>query len=380
VARGALRKVSWGDTDPWDWRKMYRYGGRLDSDLIAQVQSDLIPLAKRGYGFYVATINELAAGGARTPREIRAQRQKLEALMARPGGLIQIAAKESARHVVPLALFYDYRLNDADPDDAFSVCPAFLNALQARDPLGETDCFQGNCPSRGQRTVVCPSGFWGYRHGIGMPVSIGGSLDDVVTEIVYHGAPQMTVAVSTDDSLRLRADHEKTLRALRDDVGWHYADSRDEPLDLMETAPSHVVYFYCHGGVTEENLPYIEVGPAGEGRITSGLIHDLFWDQPRPLVFINGCHTTDLEPEVAFNLVETFVETVGAAGVIGTEITIYEPLAVAFGEACLKRFMDGTPIGEAVRLARLELLQQGNPLGLVYDAYAVASLKMVPAS
>ena len=82
---------------------------------------------------------------------------------------------------------------------------------------------------------------------------------------------------------------------------------------------------------------------------------------------------------MAFDLVQTFVETVGAAGVIGTEITIYEPLAVAFGEACLRRFMDGTSIGEAVRQARLELLQQGNPLGLVYDVFAIASLKMVPA-
>jgi hypothetical protein len=215
-----------------------------------------------------------------------------------------------------------------------------------------------------------------------MPVSIGGKLEDAVTEISFRGAPQLTMAVSTDERLRMRAEHESALRALRDNIAWQFADTRDEALALMDAAPAHVVYFYCHGGVTEDELPYIEVGPPETGRITSELMfaRDLFWDQPQPLVFINGCHTTALEPEVAFDLVQTFVETVGAAGVIGTEITIYEPLAVAFGEACLRAFLDGTPIGEAVRQARLELLQQGNPLGLVYDTFAIASLKMVSAS
>ena len=34
------------------------------------------------------------------------------------------------------------------------------------------------------------------------------------------------------------------------------------------------------------------------------------------------------------------------------------------------------PLGKAVRGARLALLQQGNPLGLVYIPYAVASLRL----
>jgi hypothetical protein len=282
---------------------------------------------------------------------------------------------------MPLALFYDYGLDITAPDEDYELCPEFLQALQDRTPLDETPCFQGQCPSRGKWTVVCPSGFWGFRHSIGMPVSIGGKLDDAVTEIAFLGAPQVTMAVSTDKRLRRRAAHESALRALRADAVWQVADTRAMTLELMETAPAQVVYFYCHGGVTKDDVPYIEVGPPETGRITGELMYarDLFWDQPQPLVFINGCHTTALEPEVAFDLVQRFVETVGAAGVIGTQITIFEPLAVAFGEACLRRFMDGTPIGEAVRQARLELLEQGNPLGLVYDAFAIASLKMAPA-
>jgi hypothetical protein len=84
------------------------------------------------------------------------------------------------------------------------------------------------------------------------------------------------------------------------------------------------------------------------------------------LVFINGCHTTALEPEKAIQFITPFIENAKAAGVIGTEITIFEPLASVFGEESLRRFLDSETIGHAVRSARLKLLKDGNPLGLVY--------------
>ena len=67
---------------------------------------------------------------------------------------------------------------------------------------------------------------------------------------------------------------------------------------------------------------------------------------------------------------------VGAAGVIGTEVTIFEPLAVAFAEAFLRAFDAGSMLGWAVRDARLALLGQGNPLGLVYIPFAAADLEL----
>jgi hypothetical protein len=128
--------------------------------------------------------------------------------------------------------------------------------------------------------------------------------------------------------------------------------------------------FYCHGGVTETNIPFLEVGPpnAGGGILRDNLrAYEIRWTAPRPLVFLNGCRTTALEPEAAIDLVSGFVETCNAAGVIGTEITIFESLACRFAEECLQRFfVHRLPIGEAVRAARLALLQEANPLGLVY--------------
>jgi hypothetical protein len=84
-----------------------------------------------------------------------------------------------------------------------------------------------------------------------------------------------------------------------------------------------------------------------------------------------------LEPKNTLNFVTSFVKTHHAAGVIGTEITIFEQLARAFAEECLHRFLvKGEPIGDAVRRTRLKLLKQGNPLGLVYNVYAIASLRL----
>jgi hypothetical protein len=379
VARAGLREAAWGDAKPWDEGKRYRYEGGLDGKRVEQLRADLAQLAKRGYRFYDATISRLAGGKTASRSELRALVAALRRLMRRPGGLIQIASKESLQQVVPLALFYDHPLDSTAKLADYRLCPDFVRALGDGTPLLESVCFLDGCPSQSELTVVCPSGFWGYRHNIGMPVSIGGSLAEAVTEIEIQATPHLTVAVSTDLDKERRDKHEKALQGLRQDLGWHHADTRAEALALMETAPSHVVYFYCHGGITEDRLPYIQVGPKGERGITSDLMRalDLFWTQPQPLVFINGCHTTALEPEAAFSLVRGFVETAGAAGVIGTEITVFEQMAVVFGETCLRHFYDGVPLGESVRRARLKLLEEGNPLGLVYDSFAVASLAMV---
>jgi hypothetical protein len=156
---------------------------------------------------------------------------------------------------------------------------------------------------------------------------------------------------------------------------------------LRSPVVPHIIYFYCHGGVKSlSSNPYLQVGPkdslADEIDPNNWGGQGIEWTGPNPLVFINGCHTTSLNPEVTLDFVSSFVKDSGAAGVIGTEITIFEPLAVRFAEECFKRFIgaephkEKMPIGKAVRGARLELLRRGNPLGLVYIPYAVASLRL----
>jgi hypothetical protein len=375
-ARGAMRTSCWGNVTPWQGEG-YRYADGPDLD---RLKGDLVLFARWGYRFYDALVGRLAGPGAAGAAEGRRAVRRLHDLMRRPG-LVQVASKLSARHVLPLAMMYDRPLDSTLRAADYTLCSAFERAFRQGDPLSQTPCFQGACPSDGQDTVVCPGGFWGFRHAIGMPVSVGGG-GELAARIEYAGAPGVAVAVSTDPTFERRAGHEVRLRSVFPGSTWQYADNRDEAIRVMKEARAHVLYFYCHGGleaVEERMTPFIQVGALDERGITRDLLRakDIFWERPRPLVFINGCHTTALEPEQALDLVTAFVETSNAAGVIGTEVTIFEPLACGFAEECLARFAAGEPIGDAVRQARLKLLQEGNPLGLVYIPFVAAHLRLV---
>jgi hypothetical protein len=150
-----------------------------------------------------------------------------------------------------------------------------------------------------------------------------------------------------------------------------------------------LIYFYCHGGTYgNSEAAFIQVGTGKDQTGNTSNKDDIVkstlrgwsihWDSPpHPLIIINGCETTAVDPGQIMNLVQGFVEAHGA-GVIGAEITIFEELACDFAEACLSSFMwGGISIGEAVRGARLKLLKEGNPLGLVYTPFVLPSLKLV---
>jgi CARDB len=363
-ARGVLRRAAWGDLGEWVDGKAYRYEG-FD---LERLQLDLVRFALSGYRFYDAIINRLAGGYDDVA--------PLATLMLQPG-LVQIASKESPGHVIPAALIYDYPLDTSATLEEYELCSTAAAALVNERPLADTPCFRGECPNRAAATVVCPSGFWGYRHALGMPVSVAGTAPDLPNEIGYTDGPHLVVAVSTDPAFVLRGRHEQALRGLRAGLGWHYANTRDQAVALLKEGKAEVVYFYCHGGVAGE-VPFIQVGPLDARGITRDAFRreQIRWSSPRPLVFINGCHTTALEPEKAIEFVSALIENAQASGVIGTEITVFEPLASAFAEECLRRFLDGEPLGAAVRNARLALLSAGNPLGLVYIPFAMTNLRL----
>ena len=263
-------------------------------------------------------------------------------------------------------LFYDYPLDTSLAPSAYKLCQGFQDALKSNAPLERSDCFQGKCPSHSDLETVCPSGFWGYRHHLGLPLDIA-SAPDAPVAIECPDKVEMTVGVSTDPAFRERAAHEERMKKLQDGMVWTHADTRDEAIQAMQDTSPHVLYFYCHGGLSG-TIPFIHVGdPKKDRGITPDNLgaYDIYWEERRPLVFINGCHTTALEPDSAIDLVTAFVEESAAAGVIGTEITLFEPIAVTFGEACMQRFLVlRQTIGESVRGARLKMLKDMNPLGI----------------
>jgi hypothetical protein len=362
-ARGALRRVAWGSTAPWRSADQdpYCYARKPPA---AQCAADLVLLARHGYRLWGEA---LAHFGVRGPR-----RNQLRTLMRAPG-LVQLALKQSASHVFPVALVYDHPLDTSL--EHLTLCQTAALALDAGADLEAVPCFAGSCPSYGDTTVVCPSGFWGFRHELGVPLHLG-ERGEVATEISRGASTLMAIGVSMDPTFTARAAHVAALGTLGPQLEIALAEERRACLDALYRRAPHLAYFFCHGGITAGGTPYLEVGARHSEPITADNLLEMWWDEPRPLVVLNGCHTTAASPEQIFSLVTGFVVHANAAGVIGTEITIFEPMAVAFGEELLRRFLGGDPIGRAVRLARLALLRQGNPLGLAYIPFALATLRL----
>jgi hypothetical protein len=103
------------------------------------------------------------------------------------------------------------------------------------------------------------------------------------------------------------------------------------------------------------------------------------WQTHRPLVFINGCHTTDLAPGAMLNFVDAFA-TLGAGGIVGTEISIRLQVAIEMAQSILASISKSAPqaktLHEALHEARWALANKGNLLGLAYTLYGLADFHM----
>lgn len=370
TARNALREVAWGNASAWKKGYAYRYeDGRRDLD---RLSTDLVSLAVSGSRLLLALLEAVASDRGTTAY---VERDALAPLLREPA-FVQLALKESPNSVFPIELLYDYRLTPSSPK--LSLCASFASAFRDNMPMERVPCFAGHCPQakpEADPALICPSGFWGYRHYLGVPFSLGGTAD-VPPAIEYDRSPHVAVGVFRD--FKLVGNHWANLQALKNGLRWDYADTRSGTMKNLRQTQPHLVYLYCHGGMSK-SIPFVRVEDMTAYPITPD---DLFqdsvsWTQSHPLVFVNGCETAGLQPEQAIAFVRFFVRTAGAAGMIGTQITIFEQLACDFAEACLRGFLvDERTIGEAVRSARLNLLGMGNPLGLVYIPFALASLRL----
>ncbi len=380
-ARRALGAASWGTAEEWHDGDQDRYAvPRAPADMA----SDLIALARAGYRIWHALAHALAqvVDGQPAATGGRERVDELTALLLRSGTL-ELASRQSLRLAVPSALIYDYPLDSNRTTLQF--CRTAAAALAARAPdLTAEPCFDGRCPDYHRLDVVCPGGFWGYRHEIGVPLSLGsagsGGATDMTSRIPGGDDPVFVVGSTTDPQFTRRLQHLSRLRMLHNPLTWQLGEERDAVLDLLHRSAPHVVYFLCHG-VEKDGLPGLVVGdPRRPYAITPDNLaaYRIAWPATRPLVVLNGCRTSALDPTKPLNFVEAFLRDAHASGVIGTEVTVFEPLACAFAEEVLHRFVgDDVTLGRAVRESRLALLRQGNPLGLAYVPYAPTELRMV---
>ena len=311
--------------------------------------------------------------------------------------VIQVARTGSAGYVLPWALLYDYKLPNKDRIQWCDVINEWRrDGIRTKSP--ERCCPHKNEPKHGSN-IICPYGFWGLRHFIEQPISplykSGNNKryelpPEVTNEIHVSATVKLAVAVTRDAELDQRAiaTHVKTLQQSMSLSPPNEADDWDKVCSMLE-APE-IAYFLCHGEYDATRVapePYL-----GVGLRDASLAHRVYpnellsWARPpspkqwrrdrRPLIFINGCHTTDLKPEDILDFVDTF-GLMGASGVIGTEISVRLPLAIAIGESLLRRIAGDATVGEAMYRVRWELANKGNMLGLAYTPYCLADLHTV---
>jgi len=221
----------------------------------------------------------------------------------------------------------------------------------------------------------------------------GRSLPILIKKAEAHAKPQLVMGISLDLDPSITQAHKKKLEEKLIAFQLIPKNSRDEIEKVLGQEELELVYFYCHGrreslAGTKETTPYIEVGKK-EGIAPNDITawkkgdnwSDTHWKETSPLVFINGCHTAELTPELLVDFVNSFVG-VCAAGVIGTEILLLQEVASEAAEQLLgtmnNKELGGkyTAVGQAMRKMRLHFLGKGNLLGLAYTPYCSAALQL----
>jgi hypothetical protein len=289
---------------------------------------------------------------------------------------LQISRTQGSNFVFPWALVYDLPLESDDPGH-YRECRLLQEWGGANDPPPQAPSACPYAAEHGLNTI-CPLGFWGFRHFIEQPPSMPEGRSLPLQIRAANRPPTMVIGRSLNLDPELTKAHLAELGQKIDCV------SRDQFREALGK-PVEVVYFYTHGrrqplpGASPS--PSLELG-AGEQLVPRDIVAWRLtiwpadhWQQTSPLVFINGCHTAELTPESLVNFVDAFGAAY-AAGVIGTEISLYESAASKAAEQFFMHFRNQQSVGEALHRMRRHLLSKGNLLGLAYTAYCSTELKL----
>lgn len=367
AARDALYNIA---ADPSSNPPKYRFDTTSNATTIKRLEQDIIQLAELGFQLY----SNIVTG------KDRAFADALRKSLGPAGATIQVAAVKSARYVFPWSLVYDHPLVTG----SIRLCPQFAAdaTCTPAKPLATQVCLAHGCPNQGKPDIVCPSGFWGFKHFIEQPLSVdtepnASGKRGLILEI-DGGPPGVDVSALMVVSRELTqvAEHEKELRG-PNSFAFQVKDTKVEASECLKDPirAAHLIYFYCHGG-REKARTWLGIG-IKERLIPSDLTGlQIDWTDAHPLVFINGCHTADFSADdlLNFNQVLAYCR---AAGVIGTEISVPESLARFFASGFLLQFRNGATVGAAMRAQRLGLLERCNLLGLSYTPYCSVNLKVV---
>jgi hypothetical protein len=407
--RKTLNEISYAKADGGAL-PLFQFGPYTSpADLDVRFDKAIAKLASAGWRLFVSL-------------EPRAEkRRKLVQLLDGERKVIQVA-QLLRKKVVPWGFVYDRQFDDQDiviggKVAAHGVCRAPLHTTQTPAgaaggptvspsgspppvPLGVTKCgTHENCllhpkcraerqakglPLYDERSVACPLRFWGFRHIIEVPpqqVEDEGSMGhEETTRIPAGGAVNLVAGLN--ETLGNCATHWKELCSLS---AWSQPEyDRAFLIDRLRQEDIDLIYFYCHahgGGedTTSTESPYLEFQKEGQqpGKVRpEDLADDAQWTHG-PLVFLNACGTLGYTPEALSPFLKALVDGRHAAGILGTEVPVAEIMASDMARLFIERFIKGVHAGAALLDVRRELLNNKNPLGLIYTLFAPAELAIV---
>jgi hypothetical protein len=315
--------------------------------------------------------------------------------MQRDDVVIQVSRPTTASYSFPWGLMYDGTL-ELEPDLSFdrrkaTLCPV-VEQWDEVAPMVARGLRQ--CPEaphgRHPPNTLCPFGFWGYRYRIEQLPSTRSSLPEIQV-----GAGSFQVVSAQTQEVRRPEDLEAHIRELRAALQARFpqadvVEGKDRATikDLLPQ-DTPIVYFYCHGERPLPGSPDTYLGVGKDEAITAldfrNWVHDwlwegkVVWDRLRPLVFVNACHSVEIDPDTLVSYLDAFVGTAAAAGVIGTEVKVNQALGMEVALQFFRRFFQGVGVDQALHEIRLDFLAEGNLLGLVYTPYCWAHLRLVQA-
>ena len=312
------------------------------------------------------------------------------------GVVLQVSRPSTSSYAFPWGLIYDIPLISGEE---VQVCPLVDSWDGAAVLVSQGMRRCPEAPKGHAENTLCPFGFWGYRY----PIEQLSSTDGPVTEIpVSRDGVFDVVAIETEKGVSEAqlAEHIGVLQRLLVNeypgARLREAKNRADARQLLKS-DTPLVYFYCHGerpGISTPGVPsairreQTYLGIDGNETLTPTDIAGWVlqwrreegrkvWDRVRPLVFINACHSAEINPDTLVSYLDAFVGTANAAGVIGTEVRVDQNLAMDVAVQFFRCLFKGWTVDESLHAVRLDYLASGNLLGLVYTPYCMADLSLV---
>jgi CHAT domain-containing protein len=307
-----------------------------------------------------------------------------EAGRGRPAVLsvAQTGPVSPAADLVPWASIYDLPIDPEADEEEYEFC----RSVEEFGPTGRTLPIPSHCPysdDNGHSDIICPFGFWGLSCIIELPPATERDVRDVVS----NGTAPITVQAAADTglNLRLRNAHDHNLQALAAKNGatatMQHIEERGRLRQLL-AGEMDIAYLYSHG-IPDHAATGVLAGTRltfGKAKVTADTIISWsrnrtawpppHWDERRPLVVLNGCHTTEQISRMLVGFVPAFVRSAGASGVVGTETAIDQDVANIAGELLIEHLLSGATVGAAIRAMRWQMLAKGNVMGLTYTRIA----------